>query len=194
MPRDRPAATAHMPSRRTTLPTTALSFPLPMCEAKPSCPCSGRFDTHRLHDAIERDLRPRAFFVHECRRRSLEQEQGQTVGWDQDAAQRLDRASRRCRARTGLGDASEDVPDLRLVDSRPVALDHEGCRGSSLRPSVEPSTAQVLLRRWTALAGWVWQQLRHAATGRLALRVRPTARGGGCPSPAVRWIGMCRRG
>jgi len=154
---------------RMTLPTTALSFPLPMCERKPSCPRVGRFDTHRLHDAIERDLRPRAFFVHECRRRSLEQEQGQAVGWDQDAAQRSDRASRRCRARTGLGDASEDVPDLRLVDSRPVALDHEGCRGSSLRAvsgaihragaaaSVDGSGRVVLATRPRG-HGWVFER------------------------------------
>lgn len=94
-----------------------------------------RFDLNGLHDPVEWDPCPRTPTLHDRSRRALEQEQGQSVGRHQDAADAPRGVSVGCGALRDARDPGERVPRLVLGEAGPVTLDHIRWRGGLLTVS-----------------------------------------------------------
>src|SRR6266511_1412315 len=92
-----------------------------------------RFDPNRLHDSIEWNFSTCASVPDELGRRSLEQEQCHPVGRHQDAANGPNGVIMGSWIRPSPAWPGEHFPDLLLGDPRPVTLDHERRRNTSIR-------------------------------------------------------------
>jgi hypothetical protein len=100
-------------------------------EPRRSCSLIVQANLDRFHDPVEWNLGVLAADPNEVLGHTAKQEERHPVGWDQDAAGGFHLISGATRDRK-RSDTGEGLSHLLLGDLRPVALDDEGPRGSSL--------------------------------------------------------------